>query len=204
MCFINLFLYQNCINIEMSQDLLLNLRNKTLFRNSLPVLPQQRDFVSSKWAGLFMLDFCWLNVASWPIAALISRSRNMFLSNRVSAHASSTSRVSNAMESWQRQWSRLSKSGRSAKFTDSRQENDRGIEGDKEREKGAKAEIPCLNNRGWTELRSFYKEIGWSLCYTDLGADQFCCQFRCQFRCQSRRRFLTRIIASRKRFDNFY
>lgn len=58
---------------------------------------------------------------------------------------------------------------------------------------------PLVNNRDERDW-SFYKEIGRPLCYWPC---QFCCQFRRQFRCQSRW-FLTRIIALRKRFDNFY
>lgn len=141
-----------------------------------------------------LLGFCWPDAANWSIA-LISTPQHVFIQSRSQAlaRAPSTSRVSNATN-------RGGPDCRKAEEArNSRQAAGKRWPGERDE---PKFRTRSSNNRGKRDW-SLYKEIGWSLCYWP-GPCQFCCQFRCQFRCQSRRQFLTRIIASRKRSDNFY
>lgn len=137
----------------------------------------------------------------WPIA-LSSARRNMFLSNHVRARARAppTLRVSNATDRGGGTPACRKAEEAGAKFpaAGKRRPESTGERNEPKFRCSLIGRTIAANRIARSIRRSF------GHCVTDPGPCQFCCQFRCQFRCRSRRQSLTRIIASRKRFNNFY
>lgn len=161
-----------------------------LLWNSSLVLSQSRDLVSSKWTRLlarFLLTEC------SELADLSHQHAATCFYPITFPHTLDLSSQQRDEPTMVAVWDR--RKAKEAKEAQNSWWGKRRCEG----EKGESKISSLSNNRGERDW-SFYKEIGWPLCY---WPGQFCCQFRRQLRCQSRR-FLTRIIALRKRFDNFY
>lgn len=132
--------------------------------------------------------------------SLSSARRNMFLSNHVLCAAlrplESATRRTGGFRTAEKQ-----KEVQNSPECTGRERRKRDRQG--ERASELKFRIRSLNNRGKRDC-SFYKEIGWPLCYWP-GALPILLPIPSPISLPiSPPAFLTRIIALRKRFDNFY